>query len=58
MRSENAMVPSRREFLSDAVGIGLVTASTWSILDGEALRLFRCRCRSRIGAASPASKFT
>jgi len=36
MRSENAMMPSRREFLSDALGIGLVTTSTWSIRDGEA----------------------
>src|SRR3989442_11838752 len=36
MRSENAMVHSRREFLSDALGIGLVTTSTWSIRDGEA----------------------
>jgi glyoxylase-like metal-dependent hydrolase (beta-lactamase superfamily II) len=27
MRSENAITPSRREFLSDALGIGLVTAS-------------------------------
>jgi len=36
MRSENAMTPSRREFLSGALGIGLVTTSTWSIRDGEA----------------------
>jgi glyoxylase-like metal-dependent hydrolase (beta-lactamase superfamily II) len=36
MRSENATMPSRREFLSDALGIGLVTTSTWSIPDGEA----------------------
>ena len=36
MRSENAMMPSRREFLSDALGIGLVTTSTWAIRDGEA----------------------
>jgi hypothetical protein len=36
MRSENAIMPSRREFLSDALGIGLVTASNWSIRDGEA----------------------
>ena len=35
MRSENAIMPSRREFLSDALGIGLVTTSTWSIRDGE-----------------------
>jgi glyoxylase-like metal-dependent hydrolase (beta-lactamase superfamily II) len=31
MRSENAIMTSRREFLSDALGIGLVTASTWPI---------------------------
>src|ERR1700676_3913628 len=31
MRSEMAIVTSRREFLSDALGIGLVTASTWAI---------------------------
>jgi glyoxylase-like metal-dependent hydrolase (beta-lactamase superfamily II) len=36
MRSENAIMPSRREFLSDALGIGLVTTSTWSIRDGAA----------------------
>jgi glyoxylase-like metal-dependent hydrolase (beta-lactamase superfamily II) len=36
MRSENATMPSRREFLSDALGIGLVTASNWSIRNGEA----------------------
>jgi len=36
MRSENATMPSRREFLSDALGIGLVTTSTWSNQDGEA----------------------
>jgi len=36
MRSENARMPSRREFLSDALGIGLVTTSTWSIQDGDA----------------------
>jgi hypothetical protein len=35
MRSENAMMPSRREVLSDALGIGLVTTSTWSIRDGR-----------------------
>src|SRR5256712_3266715 len=41
MRSENAtIVPSRREFLSDALGIGLVTASTWSIRDGEARSMY------------------
>jgi len=40
MRSENAMMPSRREFLSDALGIGLVTTSTWSIGDGEARSMY------------------
>ena len=48
MRSENAIMPSRREFLSDALGIGLVTASTWSIRDGEApfdVRTIRQKCR-------------
>jgi glyoxylase-like metal-dependent hydrolase (beta-lactamase superfamily II) len=40
MRSENAMMPSRREFLSDALGIGLVTTSTWSIRDGEARSMY------------------
>jgi hypothetical protein len=35
VRSENAIMPSRREFLSDALGIGLITTSTWSIRDGE-----------------------
>jgi hypothetical protein len=40
MRSENAMMPSRREFLSDALGIGLVTTSSWSIRDGEARSMY------------------
>jgi hypothetical protein len=40
MRSENAIMPSRREFLSDALGIGLVTTSTWSIRDGEARSMY------------------
>ena len=40
MRSENAVMPSRREFLSDALGIGLVTASNWSIRDGEARSMY------------------
>src|SRR5258706_642627 len=31
MRSERAMMTSRREFLSNALGITLVTASTWPI---------------------------
>src|SRR2546426_6780542 len=40
MRSANAILPSRREFLSDALGIGLVTTSTWSIRDGEARSMY------------------
>src|SRR2546425_2857490 len=40
MRSENAIMPSRRELLSDALGIGVVTASTWSIRDGEARSMY------------------
>src|SRR5436309_4338910 len=40
MRSENAILPSRHEFLSDALGIGLVTTSTWSIRDGEARSMY------------------
>src|SRR5260370_17087684 len=36
MRSEKAIMTSRREFLSDALGIGLVTASTWPIRADEA----------------------
>jgi Zn-dependent hydrolases, including glyoxylases len=39
MRSENAMMPTRREFLSDALGIGLVTTS-WSIRDGDARSMY------------------
>ena len=31
MRSEKAIMTSRREFLSNAVGIALITASTWPI---------------------------
>ena len=31
MRSEKVIMTSRREFLSNALGIGLVTASTWPI---------------------------
>jgi glyoxylase-like metal-dependent hydrolase (beta-lactamase superfamily II) len=46
MRSENALMPSRREFLSDALGIGLVTASNWSIRDGEARSMHRQSDRS------------
>src|SRR6202045_5521323 len=46
MRSENAMMPSRREFLSDALGIGLVTASTWSIREGEARSMYAQSDRS------------
>src|SRR6202521_6124217 len=36
MRSEKAIVTSRREFLSDALGIALVTASTWPIRADQA----------------------
>src|ERR1700694_2308717 len=36
MRSKNATMTSRREFLSDALGIGLVTGSTWPIRADEA----------------------
>jgi glyoxylase-like metal-dependent hydrolase (beta-lactamase superfamily II) len=36
MRSANATMTSRRGFLSDALGIGLVTASTWPIRGDEA----------------------
>ena len=31
MRSEKAIMTSRRAFLSNAVGIALVSASTWQI---------------------------
>src|SRR5882724_1514785 len=46
MRSENAIMPSRREFLCDALGIGLVTTSAWSIGDGEARSMYRQSDRS------------
>jgi len=36
MRSEKAIMASRREFLSNALGIALVTASTWPIRGGQA----------------------
>ena len=36
MRSKNATMTSRREFLSDALGMGLVTGSTWLIRADEA----------------------
>src|SRR2546429_7805050 len=36
MRSEKAIMTSRREFLSNAVGIALVTASTWPIRGDQA----------------------
>jgi glyoxylase-like metal-dependent hydrolase (beta-lactamase superfamily II) len=36
MRAEQTTLTSRREFLSDALGIGLVTASTWPIRADEA----------------------
>ena len=40
MRSQNAILPSRREFLSDALGIGLITGSSWSIGDGDAPSMY------------------
>ena len=46
MRTENAIMPSRREFLSDALGIGLVTTSAWSIGDGDARSMHRQSERS------------
>src|SRR5216684_2468255 len=36
MRSEKAIMTSRREFLSNALGIALVTASTWPIRADQA----------------------
>src|SRR5438128_8398608 len=36
MRSEKAIMTSRREFLSNAVGIALVTASTWPVRADQA----------------------
>src|SRR5439155_15883899 len=36
MRSEKAIMTSRREFLSNALGITLVTASTWPIRGDQA----------------------
>ena len=36
MRSENALMASRREFLSNAFGIALVTASSWPIRADQA----------------------
>src|SRR3984893_12077261 len=36
MRSKNATMTSRREFLSDALGMGLVIGSTWPIRADEA----------------------
>ena len=46
MRSENARMFSRREFLSDALGIGFVTTSAWSIGDGDARSMHRQSERS------------
>ena len=40
MRSKNAMMPSRRDFLSDALGIGLVTDLDLSTRDGEARSMY------------------
>ena len=50
MRSENGIMPSRREFLSDALGIGLITAPTWSIRDGEARSMYGQSDRSTAGS--------
>src|SRR6266850_6104258 len=36
MRSEKVIMTSRREFLSNALGIALVTASTWPIRSDQA----------------------
>jgi len=36
MRSEKAIMTSRREFLSNALGIALVTASTWPLRADQA----------------------
>jgi glyoxylase-like metal-dependent hydrolase (beta-lactamase superfamily II) len=46
MRTENAMMPSRRQFLSDALGIGFVTTLAWSIGDGDARSMHRQTERS------------
>ena len=54
MRSENATMPSRREFLSDALGIGLVTTSAWSTGDGDA----RSMCRQSDKSAANSGRAT
>ena len=46
MPSENAIMTSRRRFLSDALGIGLITGSSWSIGDGEANSMYAQSDRS------------
>ena len=58
MRSENAMMPSRREFLSDALGIGLVTTSTWSIRDGEARSMYGQSDRSAANSGRAAKNIS
>jgi len=50
MRSENAIMPSRREFLSDALGIGLITASNWPIRDGKARSMYGQSDRSTVNS--------
>ena len=50
MRSENAIMPSRREFLSDALGIGFITASNWPIRDGEARSMYGQSDRSTVNS--------
>jgi hypothetical protein len=39
MQSKKAIMTSRREFLSNALGIALVSASTWPIVTRERTRL-------------------
>jgi len=51
MRSENAIMPSRREFLSDAFGIGLVTAANWPIREGEARSMYGQSDRSTVNGS-------
>jgi hypothetical protein len=54
MRAEQATMTSSREFLSDALGIGLVTASTWLIRADEA-RGMQGQSAPRHGAQPPPS---
>jgi len=43
-------MPSRRAFLSDALGIGLITASNWPIRDGEARSMYGQSDRSTVNS--------